>query len=66
MLETILSKGPIAVRFAMEAVYKGLEVPFREGCDLEANLFGLICATEDTREGLSAFLEKRKPEFKNR
>ncbi len=66
MMETILSKGPIAVRFAMEAVHKGLEMSFGEGCDLEANLFGLVSATEDMKEGLKAFLDKRKAEFKNK
>lgn len=66
MMGTILEKGPIAVRFAMEAVHKGLNMSFMEGCDLEANLFGLICASDDTKEGLNAFLEKRKAEFKSK
>jgi enoyl-CoA hydratase len=65
LMGAILSKGPIAVRFAMEAVYKGLDMSFGEGCDLEANLFGLVCASDDVKEGLGAFLEKRKPEFKD-
>lgn len=65
LMNTILSRGPIAVRFAMEAVYKGLDMSFKEGCDLEANLFGLVCASDDVKEGLRAFLDKRKPEFKN-
>jgi enoyl-CoA hydratase len=65
MMATILSKGPIAVRFAMEAVHKGLNMSFAEGCNLEASLFGLVCASGDVKEGLSAFLEKRTPDFKN-
>jgi enoyl-CoA hydratase len=65
MMATILSRGPIAVRFAMEAVHKGLNMSFAEGCDLEASLFGLVCASGDVKEGLNAFLEKRKPDFKN-
>ena len=48
----------------MEAVNRGLEMPFAEACRLEAALFGLVTATEDMREGTRAFLEKRKPDFK--
>jgi len=66
MMKTIMSKGPVAVRSAMEAINKGLEMPFKEGCALEATLFGLLCATEDSKEGLNAFLEKRPPDFKNK
>jgi len=62
----ILANGPIAVRFALEAVNRGLESTLEEGSNLEATLFGLISATEDMHEGLNAFLEKRKPVFKNR
>lgn len=66
MMKTIMSKGPVAVRFALEAVNKGFEMPFKEGCAHEATLFGLLCATQDAKEGLSAFTEKRKPSFKNK
>jgi len=60
-----LSEKPaIALRYAMEAINQGLEMPFAEGCQLEAALFGLAAATDDMREGTRAFLEKRKPEFK--
>lgn len=65
-LGKVFRNGPIAVRYAMEAVHEGLDMPFDEGSFLEATLFGLICASEDTKEGLSAFLEKRKPVFKGR
>ncbi|MBU1700804.1 MAG: enoyl-CoA hydratase/isomerase family protein [Candidatus Eisenbacteria bacterium] len=60
----IASRGPLAVRYAMEAVHRGLEISFTEGCYLEANLFGLLAATEDMKEGTTAFLEKRKAVFK--
>jgi enoyl-CoA hydratase len=59
-------KPPIALRYAMEAVNKGLEMPFAEACDLEAALFGMVTATEDMKEGTAAFLQKRKAEFKGR
>jgi enoyl-CoA hydratase len=60
----LASKPPIALRYAMEAVNRGLEMPFADGCQLEASLFGLAAATGDMREGTKAFLEKRKPDFK--
>ena len=52
------------MRYIIDAVNKGLEMPFAEGCIHEATLFGLVAATEDMREGTRAFLEKRKPVFK--
>lgn len=63
---TIMSRGPLAVRAAIEAVMIGSEMPFEEGQFLEATLFGLLAASEDMKEGMSAFLEKRKAEFRNR
>lgn len=66
LMMTILSKGPIAVNRAMVAVYEGMDKSFAEGCDIEAELFGEVCASEDMKEGTGAFLEKRKAEFKNK
>jgi enoyl-CoA hydratase len=63
---TILSKGPLAIRYALDAVHRGLESPLAEGLAYEATLFGVLCAAEDTKEGTRAFLEKRKPEFRGR
>ena len=64
-LATELSAKPaVALRYAMEAIHQGLEMPFAEACQLEAALFGLAAATDDMREGTRAFLEKRKPVFK--
>jgi enoyl-CoA hydratase len=60
----LASKPPIAVRFAMQAVQRGLDMPLDEGCALEATLFGLVAATDDMKEGTRAFLEKRKPAFR--
>lgn len=62
----IQRNGPLAVRAAMQSVDHGLDVGFEHGCRMEAALFGLLCATGDMREGLKAFLEKRKAEFKGR
>jgi enoyl-CoA hydratase len=62
----ILKNGPVAVRVALEAVQRGLDMPLDEALAFEASLFGVVCATEDMREGMAAFLEKRKPAFKNR
>jgi enoyl-CoA hydratase len=62
----IMTRGPLAVRAAIEAVMSGSEMPFEEGQFLEATLFGLLCASEDTKEGMKAFIEKRTAEFKGR
>lgn len=59
----IIANAPLAVKFALEAVNHGLEMTLEEGQFLEANLFGLCCATEDMKEGTRAFLEKRPPKF---
>ncbi len=66
LVETILSRGPVAVRFAIEAINRGANIPQREGEILECDLFGLAASTEDMHEGMKAFLEKRKPAFKGR
>ncbi len=62
----ILRNGPLAVGAAMRAIDHGLDVGIEQGIHMEASLFGLLCATDDMREGLKAFLEKRKPDFKGR
>jgi enoyl-CoA hydratase len=56
-------QAPIAMRYILEAVNHGLEMPTADGLHLEATLFGLVAASDDMREGTRAFLEKRKPEF---
>jgi enoyl-CoA hydratase len=66
MARKIASRGPVAVRFAIEAVMSGSDMPFEEGQFLEATLFGLLCATEDMKEGMNAFLEKRAAEFRGK
>ena len=62
----LATNAPIAMRYIINAVNKGVEMPFAEACQYEATLFGLVASTEDMREGTSAFLAKRKPEFKGR
>ena len=64
MAKKIIEKAPLAVKYCMEAIERGVETPQEEGLFLEATLFGLCCATEDMREGTKAFLEKRAPRFK--
>jgi enoyl-CoA hydratase len=63
---TLAAKAPIAVRYILEAVDRGLDMPLAEAQVFEATLFGLIASTDDMREGTKAFLEKRKAEFKGR
>ncbi len=62
----IASKSRNTVRLAIKAVNAVEEMSLKEGLDNEASIFGLCCGTEDFKEGTSAFLEKRKPNFKNK
>jgi enoyl-CoA hydratase/carnithine racemase len=62
----IAKNGPIACRYALEAIRRGSEMPLREGLAYEATLFGLCASTEDMKEGMSAFLEKRPAKFTGR
>ncbi|HKN26198.1 MAG TPA: enoyl-CoA hydratase-related protein [Candidatus Acidoferrum sp.] len=66
MARKIIEKAPLAVKYCMEAIERGVEMPLEEGLFLEATLFGLCCATEDMREGTKAFLEKRAAQFKGK
>lgn len=63
-LRRITSKGPVAVRMALESIYRGLDTPTGEALGFESAMFGLLASTDDMREGMQAFLEKRKPDFK--
>jgi len=64
--QKIIANAPLAIQYAIEAVNHGLDLPLSEGLYLEATLFGVCCATEDKKEGTTAFLEKRTAAFKGR
>jgi len=65
-MQTILANGPVALGLAIECTTRGMEMSVDDGLALESNLFGLLAATTDMREGMSAFLEKRKAAFTGR
>jgi enoyl-CoA hydratase len=64
--KTIAKRGPLAVKYCLEAVDRGLNMSLDDGLALEADLFGLVFGSEDVREGVKAFTEKRKPDFKGK
>lgn len=66
MAKKIASNGQIAVKYSKAAINRGINCDIDTGNEIEKDLFGLCFATEDQKEGMSAFLEKRKPEFKNK
>ena len=66
LLRKVTKNGPVAVRMALESIYRGLDTATAEALDYESSLFGLLASTEDMAEGMQAFLEKRKPAFKGR
>jgi enoyl-CoA hydratase/carnithine racemase len=66
ILKQIFANAPIAVQYSLEAVNKGLETSQSEGLSLEASFFGICAATEDKKEGTTAFLEKRPAKFQGR
>lgn len=64
LIRKVTKNGPVAVRMALESIYRGLDTSTAEALDFESSLFGLLASTEDMKEGMQAFLEKRKPDFK--
>jgi enoyl-CoA hydratase len=66
LAKKIIANAPLAVKYTIEAIERGTEMPLEEGLFLEATLFGLSCATEDMREGTKAFLDKRPPQFRGK
>ncbi len=62
----LAGKSLLTLRLALRSVGEGLQMTQDGGCGLEASLFGVAAASEDAREGCTAFLEKRKPEFRDR
>lgn len=65
-MRRITKNGPVAVKLALESIYQGLDAPLAQALDVESSLFGLLASTEDMKEGMSAFLEKRKADFRGR
>jgi len=63
---TLAAQAPVAVRHILESVHRGLDMPLAEAAAFEASMFGLVYASEDVREGTTAFLEKRTPRFTGR
>jgi enoyl-CoA hydratase len=66
LLRKMLANGPVSLRFVLEAVAAGMETTLEQGQLLEATLFGLVCTTQDMKEGTQAFLEKRPAKFQGR
>ncbi len=66
MAKKIATKGQKAVHLIQEAIWSGFEKPLQEALAVEIKLFGKVCATEDKKEGVKAFLEKRQPKFSDR
>jgi len=66
MAKKIASKGQVAVRLALEAIREGYKKSLEEGLALESKLFGQICMTQDMKEGLKAFIEKRQPKYQDK
>lgn len=66
LVRTIIANGPLALKLTMEAVDRGLDMTLEEGLALEADAFGLVAATDDMKEGLTAFLEKRAARFQGK
>ena len=66
LARTIAAKAPVALRFIKEAVNKGLDLTLEQGLRLEADLYFLLHTTADRKEGITAFLKKRPPQFKGK
>ena len=66
LLRKITRNSPVAVRLALESVFRALDTSTEAALDHESGLFGLLPTTADMKEGLAAFLEKRKPDFSGR
>jgi len=61
MAQKMVSRGPLALAHAKQAVRRGLQMPLADALALEADLFGMMSATDEMKEGMAAFLQKRKP-----
>ncbi len=66
MMKKITSKAPIAVKYCKYMVNKGMQMELKDGLDYEAEVAGILVETDDAKEGVKAFFEKRRPEFRNK
>lgn len=66
LLQRILRNGPVALRAALESIHGALDASTEQAHAMESSLFGLLASTRDMKEGMRAFLEKRKPDFEGR
>jgi enoyl-CoA hydratase len=66
VLKKIIANAPLSVKYSLEAVNKGMETSVAEGLLLEASLFAVCASTDDKKEGTSAFIEKRSPNFRGK
>jgi enoyl-CoA hydratase/carnithine racemase len=66
VLKSLTSKSPIGMKIGKEAFYAMADMPFEEALDYLSEKIAEVAATEDAREGITAFIEKRKPEFKGK
>jgi len=66
LLGKIIAKGPVALEMAIKSTYLAVQSTMDDALTFESSLFGLLASTEDMREGMTAFLEKRKPDFRGR
>ncbi|MDH5589901.1 MAG: enoyl-CoA hydratase-related protein [Gemmatimonadota bacterium] len=65
-MRRITKNGPVAVRLALESIFRAMDSTMGDSLDYESSLFGLLASTDDMKEGMAAFLEKRKPDFEGR
>ena len=66
LMAKVTKNGPVAMRMALESIYRAVDSSMTDALDYESNLFGLLASTADMKEGMTAFLEKRKAEFTGR
>lgn len=66
LARTITKNGPVAVRLALESMYRAVDAATEDALGFESSAFGLLASTDDMKEGMQAFLEKRKADFKGR
>ena len=64
--EKISNNSPLAIRYALQSIISGINTPYLESFDIENNYFSSLFTSFDCKEGITAFLDKRKPKFKGK